>query len=67
MPIATRPLVSLSLSFQQICLLSQVEQIVEQTQQKCLAECKKQLEDSATQAVYTTDKSFSKYVKMRQA
>ena len=54
---------------------SQVERIVKQTekvavrktQQKCIAECKKLLEESAIQAVYTTDTSFSKYEKMRQA
>ena len=54
---------------------SEVERIVKQaeknvackTQQTCLAECKKQLEVSALQAVYTTDTSLSKYEKMHRA
>ena len=54
---------------------TEVEEIVKQaekkciheTQRRCVAELKKQLDDSALQAAYATDTSFSKYEKMRRA
>ena len=54
---------------------TEVEQIVKQAEKKCIretqcqcvAEGKKQLENSALQAAFATDTSFLKYDKMRRA